>query len=65
MPFNDDGNVLGMGYWPDYGSKSERIMQSRRLIRTSSRLKANRAANDAVARPLNGRKNAHTMTQEV
>ena len=25
MPFNDDGNVLGMGYWPDYGSKSERI----------------------------------------
>lgn len=65
MPFNDDGHVFEMGYWPDYGSKSERIMQSRRLIRTSSRLKSNRAANDTVARPFNGSKTTHTMKHEA
>ncbi len=65
MPFNDDGHVLGTVYWPDYGSKSESITQSCRLIRTSSRLKSNRAANDTVARPFNGSKTAHTMKQEA
>ena len=65
MTFNDDGHVLGSVYWPDYGSKSERVTQSCGLIRTSSRLKSNRAANDTVARSFNGSKTTNTIKQEA